>query len=180
MMTMRQWKLPTENVDFICNTCLVTLLYSRPRLNTLRYLFCKTLNAEKKKNIWQEKVVTSSYFETSENELAGKLPFLFTFSAHLIENEPLQTWMLQMKCPENNGGYVWKHGYGGHCGRIISIVILSFTASVSWTGSQKNTCEAKCMEIFSCNTGGRFQEWKPIQNLSTNIHETFVNNSRAR
>lgn len=41
----------------------------------------------KKKPIWHEKVVTSAYFEISENELTSKLQFLFTFAAHLIEND---------------------------------------------------------------------------------------------
>lgn len=41
----------------------------------------------RKKNIWHEKAVTSTYFEINENELTTKLQFPFTFSAHLIENE---------------------------------------------------------------------------------------------
>lgn len=61
------------------------IFQAKTQYTQIRVDFPQNSNTEKK-NIWHEKIVTSTYFETSENELTSKLQFLFTFSAHLIEN----------------------------------------------------------------------------------------------
>lgn len=88
---IKWWVSDNENViDFVHETHYVTraIFQLETRITSFTVDAPRNINTERRKrNIWHEKIVTSTYCEVSESELTRKLWLLFTVSAHLIENK---------------------------------------------------------------------------------------------